>query len=106
MAKSEILYQPGGGDREEEYIESEYERELMREEEEVREAREERHHHHQSSNDVLAEERMTKEILLKGTSEIVDLKTNLDCATSLAEAKFEVPMKIMKLETSGDPLIA
>lgn len=86
MAKSDILYQP----TEEEDMESEYDRE---EESQDRE------------QDEIIVERLSKEIIVKGTSEIVDLKTTLECSTSISETKFEVPMKIMKLETSGDPLL-
>lgn len=87
MAKSEIMYQPG----DEEDMESEYERDETEGREEVDEEQ--------------REEKMAKEILVKGTSEILDLKTTLECSTNISANKFEVPMKIMKLETSGDTLI-
>nr|AGI05155.1 Kni2 [Parhyale hawaiensis] len=101
MAKRDIMYQPNESDPQE-GMEDEYEQEQKDDADPKEESI-------LKDEEVLEEEpvdeRVSKEILVKGTSEIVDLKTSLECAQSLPEPRFEVPMKIMKLETAGDGLI-
>ena len=87
MAKNEIVYKPGE-EHEEEDMESEYDREddQIKEENEVD---------------------IAKDLLAKTAAELVDIKTTLECSTSaISDSKFEVPIKIMKLENTNDTLLA
>ena len=88
MAKNEIVFKPGE-DREEEDMESEYDREeeqLIKDESEVD---------------------ITKELLVKTASELAEIKTSLECSTSaISDSKFEVPIKMIKLENTNDTLLA
>ena len=101
MAKRDIMYQPTE-DQTCEAIDEPYEHE-PKDQEGVKD--EEMPKEDPTTEDERMEEVIKKEILVKGTSEIVDLKTGLECASSLPEPRFEVPLKIMKLETASEGLI-
>ncbi|KAF2368316.1 Zinc finger nuclear hormone receptor-type [Trinorchestia longiramus] len=103
MAKRDILYQPNEEERQE-GMEDDYDSEI-REDNQEKELRESPVKLEEEVVDDSLTERISKEILVKGRSEIVDLKTSLECTARLPEANFEVPLKIMKLETAGDALI-
>ncbi|KAA0191541.1 hypothetical protein HAZT_HAZT004595 [Hyalella azteca] len=103
MAKRDITYQPHEEERHQ-GIKDDFHRGIGEREDDKDETRGKIDEDDDADEEPL-DERAKREILVKGTSEIVDLKTSIECATRLPDAKFEVPLKIMKLETAGDGLI-
>ena len=94
MAKSEIRYKPG------EDRELEIDVYNNKDEQEVQAL--------ENTDDYQPEESSKKKSLLLSESkpDTLLIKAEVECSSSLSEPKFEVPMKIMKLENTGDTLIA